>query len=288
MRRDCSRRRDRRRTRALVDRLVAGGSPCALRRRRPRGCVAASSRARRAGRSHGSRVGGRDPGRGRAGRRDPGPGSRRGAPGRHLDGQGARLVEGAATRPRRPSGGARRVAVSRARPARAAVHLPAGERRAHPAARRAGARDVGAARERRSTTRRARRSTRAPGFSASGIRAGRRSTELARDGDPDAFDFPVARVPGLDFSFSGLKTALLYTTRDLGPDETERLEGGPRGLLSSARSSARSWAGSVPPPSRRASHASRSWAAWRRTPSFARPCPTRVSSRSSCARTTRR
>jgi N6-L-threonylcarbamoyladenine synthase len=45
---------------------------------------------------------------------------------------------------------------------------------------------------------------------------------LARDGDPGAFDFPVARVPGLDFSFSGLKTALLYATRDLGPEETER------------------------------------------------------------------
>ena len=45
---------------------------------------------------------------------------------------------------------------------------------------------------------------------------------LARGGDPDAFDFPVARVPGFDFSFSGLKTALLYATRDLGPEETER------------------------------------------------------------------
>jgi N6-L-threonylcarbamoyladenine synthase len=45
---------------------------------------------------------------------------------------------------------------------------------------------------------------------------------LARDGDPQAFDFPVARVPGLDFSFSGLKTALLYAVRDLGPVETER------------------------------------------------------------------
>jgi N6-L-threonylcarbamoyladenine synthase len=44
----------------------------------------------------------------------------------------------------------------------------------------------------------------------------------ARDGDPEAFSFPVARVPGLDFSFSGLKTALLYTVRDLGPDEAER------------------------------------------------------------------
>jgi N6-L-threonylcarbamoyladenine synthase len=44
---------------------------------------------------------------------------------------------------------------------------------------------------------------------------------LAREGDATAFDFPVARVPGLDFSFSGLKTALLYAVRELGPDETE-------------------------------------------------------------------
>ena len=43
---------------------------------------------------------------------------------------------------------------------------------------------------------------------------------LAREGDPQAFRFPVARVPGLDFSFSGLKTALLYTVRDLGEEET--------------------------------------------------------------------
>jgi N6-L-threonylcarbamoyladenine synthase len=44
---------------------------------------------------------------------------------------------------------------------------------------------------------------------------------LAREGDPTAFDFPVARVPGLDFSFSGLKTALLYAVRDLDPGELE-------------------------------------------------------------------
>jgi N6-L-threonylcarbamoyladenine synthase len=44
---------------------------------------------------------------------------------------------------------------------------------------------------------------------------------LAREGDPEAFAFPVARVPGLDFSFSGLKTALLYTVRELGEEETE-------------------------------------------------------------------
>ena len=45
---------------------------------------------------------------------------------------------------------------------------------------------------------------------------------LAREGDPDAYDFPVARVPGLDFSFSGLKTALLYKVRELDADELER------------------------------------------------------------------
>ena len=45
---------------------------------------------------------------------------------------------------------------------------------------------------------------------------------LAQTGDPEAFRFPVARVPGLDFSFSGLKTALLYTLRDLGEDEVAR------------------------------------------------------------------
>jgi N6-L-threonylcarbamoyladenine synthase len=47
---------------------------------------------------------------------------------------------------------------------------------------------------------------------------------LAHDGDPDAFPFPVAMVrdPGLDFSFSGLKTALLYAIRDLGADEVAR------------------------------------------------------------------
>jgi N6-L-threonylcarbamoyladenine synthase len=44
----------------------------------------------------------------------------------------------------------------------------------------------------------------------------------ARAGDPEAYAFPVARVPGLDFSFSGLKTALLYAVRDLPPDELER------------------------------------------------------------------
>ena len=42
---------------------------------------------------------------------------------------------------------------------------------------------------------------------------------LASGGDPTAYEFPVARVPGLDFSFSGLKTALLYTTKELSPED---------------------------------------------------------------------
>jgi N6-L-threonylcarbamoyladenine synthase len=37
---------------------------------------------------------------------------------------------------------------------------------------------------------------------------------LAQGGDPEAFDFPRSAPGELDFSFSGLKTALLYTLRD--------------------------------------------------------------------------
>ena len=45
---------------------------------------------------------------------------------------------------------------------------------------------------------------------------------LAQDGDPEAFSFPVARLEGHDFSFSGLKTALLYKVRDLGEEAESR------------------------------------------------------------------
>jgi N6-L-threonylcarbamoyladenine synthase len=48
-----------------------------------------------------------------------------------------------------------------------------------------------------------------------GYPGGAEIDRLAREGDPEGFDFPVARVPGLDFSFSGVKTALLYEVRDL-------------------------------------------------------------------------
>jgi len=52
-----------------------------------------------------------------------------------------------------------------------------------------------------------------------GYPGGRELDRLAQHGDPTAYDFPVARVPGLDFSFSGLKTALLYATRGLTDEE---------------------------------------------------------------------
>jgi N6-L-threonylcarbamoyladenine synthase len=47
----------------------------------------------------------------------------------------------------------------------------------------------------------------------------------AEMGDPEAFDFPVAMSGrGLDFSFSGLKTALVYKVRELGPGELEGMQ----------------------------------------------------------------
>jgi N6-L-threonylcarbamoyladenine synthase len=55
-----------------------------------------------------------------------------------------------------------------------------------------------------------------------GYPGGAEIDRIAREGDPHAYDFPVARVPGLDFSFSGLKTSLLYAVRELPAKELER------------------------------------------------------------------
>jgi N6-L-threonylcarbamoyladenine synthase len=38
--------------------------------------------------------------------------------------------------------------------------------------------------------------------------------KLAKSGDPNAFSFPKPKIPGLDYSFSGLKTSFLYFLRD--------------------------------------------------------------------------
>jgi N6-L-threonylcarbamoyladenine synthase len=49
-----------------------------------------------------------------------------------------------------------------------------------------------------------------------GYPGGAQLDALAQEGDRDAFSFPVAKLSGLDFSFSGVKTSLLYAVRDLG------------------------------------------------------------------------
>jgi N6-L-threonylcarbamoyladenine synthase len=45
---------------------------------------------------------------------------------------------------------------------------------------------------------------------------------LARKGDPDRQSLPRPSLPGLEYSFSGLKTALLYRLRDLGESVTDQ------------------------------------------------------------------
>ncbi len=57
-----------------------------------------------------------------------------------------------------------------------------------------------------------------------GYPGGAEIDRLAREGDPEAFAFPVARVPGLDFSFSGVKTALLYEVRSLDDLEARKAD----------------------------------------------------------------
>jgi N6-L-threonylcarbamoyladenine synthase len=42
---------------------------------------------------------------------------------------------------------------------------------------------------------------------------------FAREGDENAFDFPVPDPEGLNFSYSGLKTSVLYAYRDLSQEE---------------------------------------------------------------------
>ena len=87
---------------------------------------------------------------------------------------------------------------------------------------------------------------------------------LARDGDPEAFDFPRSAPGELDFSFSGLKTSLLYRIRDLG-DEAAGARPPTWRPPTSARSWTRSRRGRARRSSARGSSASRSAAGWRRT-----------------------
>lgn len=46
----------------------------------------------------------------------------------------------------------------------------------------------------------------------------------AQGGNPRAFDFPVSDMPGLNFSFSGIKTAVLYFLRDRVKDNPQFID----------------------------------------------------------------
>ena len=91
---------------------------------------------------------------------------------------------------------------------------------------------------------------------------------LAREGDPEAFDFPRSAPGELDFSFSGLKTSLLYVIRDLGEDaESQAADlaaSYQRAIVDALVERTRAALGA------RVSSGSRSAAAWRRTRSCAR------------------
>ena len=80
----------------------------------------------------------------------------------------------------------------------------------------------GACSDRPWTTRRARPSTRARACWGSATRAGRRSTGWPGKAIRRRSRSRSRVCPGLDFSFSGVKTALLYAVRDLEPAEVER------------------------------------------------------------------
>ena len=48
--------------------------------------------------------------------------------------------------------------------------------------------------------------------------------KLARQGNPKAFTFSKPHIPGLDYSFSGLKTSFLYSLRDWLKDDPDFIE----------------------------------------------------------------
>ncbi|MBQ7987069.1 MAG: tRNA (adenosine(37)-N6)-threonylcarbamoyltransferase complex transferase subunit TsaD, partial [Bacteroidaceae bacterium] len=47
---------------------------------------------------------------------------------------------------------------------------------------------------------------------------------LARQGNPEAFQFSKPNIPGYDYSFSGLKTSFLYSLRDWVRDDPQFVE----------------------------------------------------------------
>lgn len=48
--------------------------------------------------------------------------------------------------------------------------------------------------------------------------------QYAKDGDPNRFKFPEPQIPGLNFSFSGLKTSILYFLQNAGKSNLYKTE----------------------------------------------------------------
>jgi N6-L-threonylcarbamoyladenine synthase len=48
--------------------------------------------------------------------------------------------------------------------------------------------------------------------------------KYAKDGNPNRFRFPEPQIPGLDFSFSGLKTSILYFLQNAGKSHVYKEE----------------------------------------------------------------
>ena len=182
----------------------------------------------------------RGPGRGGG---DAGPGPRGLAARRRAGGQGHRVVHGKPLVPvhhiaghiEAPFLAHEDVAAARARARRL--------RRAHEplrGARRAATTACSAA---RATTPRARPSTRWPSCWASAIPAGRSSTGSREGANDRAHEFTIAKLKdgSADFSFSGIKTAVLYHVRRAGiaPVAEPATPPRPRSATSSPRSSAR-------------------------------------------------
>ena len=61
--------------------------------------------------------------------------------------------------------------------------------------------------------------------------------KIAEDGDPEKFSFAKPRIKDLDFSFSGLKTSILYKIRDLSKDDSDFIEKNKVDLCASIRKS---------------------------------------------------
>jgi len=61
--------------------------------------------------------------------------------------------------------------------------------------------------------------------------------KLAKEGNPEKFRFSKPRIPGLDYSFSGLKTSMLYFIRDQLKIDPEFIEKNKNDLCASMQSS---------------------------------------------------